>query len=130
MKDWLKLDGESGPYIQYVYARINSMLEKAQYKKQEASFEQLTHPLEQELINKLALFSTEIENSVSQNKTHNLCAYLYDLAKSFNSFYAECPVAKIEDQQLRQSRLALCDAVAKTIATGLSVLGIKAPSKM
>ncbi len=130
MKDWLKLDGESGPYIQYVYARINSMLEKAQYKKQEASFEQLTHPLEQELINKLALFNTEIENSVSQNKTHNLCAYLYDLAKSFNSFYAECPVAKIEDQQLRQSRLALCDAVAKTIATGLSVLGIKAPSKM
>lgn len=128
MNEWLKLDGESGPYIQYVYARINSMLEKLD-NPENVNFGVLEKEIEKQIILKLCDFNSTVQTSLEQYKTHILCSYLYDLSKLFNSFYAECPVANAEEE-LKNARYALCDAVAKTLKKGLSLLGIEAPEKM
>jgi arginyl-tRNA synthetase len=128
MNEWLKLDGESGPYIQYVHARINSMLEKLP-KPEGANFQNLTTEIETHIILKLAQFNSIVQTSLEQYKTHLLCGYLYELAKLFNSFYAECPVASAEEA-LRNARYELCAAVKITLKEGLSLLGIEAPTKM
>ncbi len=130
MKEWLKLDGESGPYIQYVYARIQSLLGKLDKREKLVHTDKLTHELEKELILKLSLFNSTIETSVEQNKTHTLCGYLYDLAKAYNSFYAECSVMKAETEELKQARADLTEAVAITLKEGLNILGIEAPKQM
>lgn len=129
MNEWLKLDGESGPYIQYVHARINSMLTKiGQYDAPNLSL--LTHDLEHEMINKLSHFNSIICQCVEQNKTHSLCSYLYELAKAFNSFYAECSVMGAKSSDLKYARAELSFAVATTLKYGLALLGITAPLRM
>jgi len=127
--DWLKLDGESGPYIQYVYARINSMLKKLDAPSS-ADYKVLTNDTEKAIILKLAEFNSVVEVALDQYKTHLLCGYLYDLSKLFNSFYAECSVAKAENDDLKAARTNLCASVAATLKEGLNLLGIEAPERM
>lgn len=129
MSEWLKLDGESGPYIQYVHARINSLLAKLDISG-ECDYSLLTHANEKEVILQLANFNTTIESALKGYKTHALCGYLYDLAKAFNSFYAECSVQNAESEELKAARATLCNAVMITIKEGLALLGIEAPAKM
>jgi hypothetical protein len=62
--------------------------------------------------------------------TNKLCTYLFDLASDFTSFYEHCPVLKAESEDMRLSRLMLCDATARTIAQGLALLGIESPEQM
>lgn len=131
MEEWLKLDGESGPYIQYVYARINSMLNKlGRVDASEVKFEVLAHKLEEDLILKLIDFNNAVENAVKNYKTSPVTSYLFELAKTFNSFYAECSVANAESEDLKKARLYLCEAVSLTLKNGLAVLGITAPKQM
>lgn len=130
MKEWLKLDGESGPYIQYAYTRINSMTEKLGYHQGQVDWSALVHPLELQLMLKLSSFNDVVITAAEHYKTSFMCSYLYDLAKMFNSFYAECSVAKAETETLKNSRLALCKAVALTLEKGLALLGIPVPKRM
>lgn len=130
MKEWLKLDGESGPYIQYAYTRINSMTEKLGYSEKAVDWSVLIHPLELQLMLKLSSFNDVALTAAEQYKTSFMCSYLYDLAKMFNSFYAECSVAKAETESLKDSRLALCKAVSLTLGKGLALLGIPVPKRM
>ena len=129
INDWLKLDGESGPYIQYVHARIKSMLTKVG-EGIPPDYSVLDHPLEKEMINKISLFNQTVEHCVDHNKTHPLCSYLYDLSKSYNSFYAECSVLKAENDNLKYARADLSKSVALCLKHGLKLLGITAPEKM
>lgn len=128
MNEWLKLDGESGPYIQYVYARINSLVNKlgpvstCDYSKFEAE-------IEKQIILKLSEFNTIVQDACENYKTHVLCGYLYELSKLFNSFYAECPVGNAEEE-IKNARVFLCQAVAKTLKEGLGLLGIETPDRM
>jgi arginyl-tRNA synthetase len=128
MNEWLKLDGESGPYIQYVHARINSMINKLGIVES-ADFSNLTTDIESQIVLKLANFNTVVSASCEDYKTHFLCAYLYELSKLFNSFYSECPVGKAEEG-VKEARIMLCQAVAITLKEGLKLLGIEAPKKM
>ena len=130
MNEWLKLDGESGPYIQYVHARINSLLEKLGDIPTEINYSGLSHQLEKEIIKKLVTFNDTIQTCITNNKTHPLCSYLYDLSKAFNSFYAECSVMNAENNDIKYARAALANSVAITLKEGLKVLGITAPTKM
>lgn len=135
MEEWLKLDGESGPYIQYVYARINSMVQKlnSEVNSELAAvidYGELTHPTESRLLLKLANFNSTVELACKQYKTSLLCSYLYELAKLFNSFYADCSVANAPTEDLKYARLTLCKAVAETLKQGLFLLGIDAPKRM
>lgn len=127
MKEWLKLDGESGPYIQYSYARINSMLKKiGPTTTTELVFET---PQEHDVIRHLMKFHTVVQEAVEQYKPSYLTAYLYDLGRYYNSFYAECPVGSAPEP-VRSSRLTLSRAVAQTLKQGLALLGIEAPERM
>ncbi len=127
MKEWLKLDGESGPYIQYAYARINSMIAKlGKPTTDELKFET---PQEEDVIAHLMKFNNVVQEAVEQYKPSYLTAYLYDLGRYYNSFYAECPVGSAPEP-IRSSRLTLSKAVAETLKTGLSLLGIEAPERM
>ncbi len=127
MKEWLKLDGESGPYIQYVHARIHSMLLKqGPPTTQELLFETTQ---ENDVIGHLMKFNTVVQEAVEQYKPSYLTAYLYDLGRYYNSFYAECPVGSAPEP-VRSSRLVLSKAVAETLKQGLALLGIEAPEKM
>lgn len=131
MKEWLKLDGESGPYIQYVYARIQSLLEKqGRIEKNFGALSALSHPLESQLVQKLLEFNSVVENAVTHYKTIPVTGYLYDVAKMFNSFYAELSVANAETPELKAARLGLCEATAMVLKQGLSILGIPSPKRM
>ncbi len=131
MKEWLRLDGESGPYIQYSHARICSLLKKfGQDSSGQPDWCLLKHDAEVELMIHLSLFNYSMFKSLESYKTSGICNYLYDLAKLFNSFYQACPIGKLEDENLKTARLALVTAVRSALAQGLSLLGIPAPSKM
>lgn len=129
ISEWLKLDGESGPYIQYVHARISSMVAKAEVDETKCNFSLLEKQIEKDILGQLLGFNAVMQSCIEQSKTHLLCHYLYSLAKSFNSFYAECPILK-EEESLKQTRLALATAVKTTLCEGLALLGIEAPLKM
>ncbi|MFZ4714389.1 MAG: arginine--tRNA ligase [Bacteriovoracaceae bacterium] len=136
MKEWLKLDGESGPYIQYSFARINSLCEKLGYEKigykegTKSDWSVLKEPQEMALLHKLTGFNDVAIIAALQFKTGSMCSYLYDLSKLFNAFYAECSVGNAESADLKTARLNLCKAVSVTLEKGLNVLGITAPKRM
>lgn len=130
MEEWLKLDGESGPYLQYTYARIQSLARKMQSENLVApDFSTLSAPQEAELIRLLPQFNTVVAQACEQYRPSVLTAYLYDVAKGFNAFYAECPVNSAPSGQ-KEARLELAVACSRIIAEGLNLLGIPAPSKM
>ena len=132
MKSWLQLDGESGPYIQYAHARIQSLLGKISLGDDLSTcdWSQLQHPLEQSLVVELAQFNNVVESACDHYKTSLLTSYLYDLAKLFNSFYAQCPILKADGENLGQVRAHLAHKAGLVLAKGLELLGIPAPHKM
>lgn len=130
MDEWLKLDGESGPYLQYTYARIQSLARKMQVEPlAKPDYSTLSAPQEAELIRLLPQFNTITAQACEQYRPSALTAYLFDVAKGFNAFYAECPVSGAPSGQ-KEARLDLALACARVIAEGLNLLGIPAPSKM
>lgn len=127
MAEWLKLDGESGPYIQYAYARINSMLNKlGKPTTTELNYET---PQEKDLVAELMKFHHVVQQATEQYKPSVLTAYLYDLSRAYNSFYAECPVGSAAEP-VRSSRLQLSHSTATILKKGLSLLGIESPERM
>jgi arginyl-tRNA synthetase len=121
------LDGNTGPYLQYAHARLASILRKAGTTS--TSVTVLTHEAEQRLALLLGGFDDVVEQVAETLQPHRLCAYLYDVATAFSSFYEQCPVLRSEDE-VRSSRLALCGATRKVLADGLDLLGIAAPDAM
>lgn len=130
MNEWLKLDGESGPFVQYSYARIASLGRKFPRQATAPQWNLLTHASERQLMQSLAGLNTAIATAAENFKPAAICSYLYDIAKSFNGFYHECPIGTEKDAAVREARLALAEAVGKTLKQGLAVLGIPAPEKM
>ncbi len=127
MQDWLKLDGESGPYVQYAYARIHSMVKKLGPPQSQQIIADT--PQEKELVAVLMNFHHVIQQATEQYRPSVLTAYLYDLSRAYNSFYAECPVGSAAEP-IRSSRLCLSAATAGLLKKGLNLLGIEAPERM
>ncbi|MBI2522054.1 MAG: arginine--tRNA ligase, partial [Bdellovibrio sp.] len=131
MSEWLKLDGETGPYLQYVCARINSLFLKFPANNlAQSDWNLLNHPKEIALMVHLSMFNSVAVDATILHKTPVLCSYLYDLGKLFNNFYAECSIGRLDDLKLKQARMALTYAVGAVMKQGLSLLGIDAPSRM
>ena len=131
MKEWLKLDGESGPFVQYSYARIASLGRK--FPRREgvaANWTLLSHASERQLMQMLFGFNTSLALASENFRPAAICTYLYELAKKFNVFYHECPIGTEKDEETREARLVLAAAVGTTLKQGLAVLGIPAPEKM
>lgn len=131
MAEWLRLDGESGPYVQYATARVNSLCTKLGYDaKTSVNWALLAHPTELELAVQLGQFNTTMTVACEQYKPATLCSYLYDTAKRFSSFYTECSIGQAETADLKATRLALSKATLEVLKKGLEVLGIEAPNRM
>lgn len=123
--DWdnmLSFEGNTAPYLQYAYTRVQSVLKKADKGYMQAALT-LNEPLEQQLAVELLKFE-DVLNSVAQsNYPHYLAAYLYQLATLFSRFYEACPILKAEGD-VRDGRLKLAHLTGETLKTGLSLLGI------
>ena len=120
--------GNTGPYLQYAYARIQSIFRKAGSTGSAESIK-LDSPFELALAKQILRLTDVIDLVARELKPHHLCNYLYDLATKFSGFYENCPVVQSDDAT-KQSRLALCDLTARTLATGLDLLGIDHPEQM
>ncbi len=134
--DWLSFDGNSGPYLMYSYTRTQSILRRAAEQGFHPAVPPagvaiaLDHPAEHELLRFLHEFNNTVASASENYRPSTLASHLFAMCKSFNRFYAEAPVLKAETDTLRQSRLALTDAFAKCLKTGLSLLGMTPPARM
>jgi arginyl-tRNA synthetase len=135
INEWLRLDGESGPYILYAYARIQSIMEKTQMSladaqeiiKQDQTFK--LKAIEQKIYLSIFNFNQIVQSSWNGYRPSLLCSYLYELAKLYASFYVECPISKA-DRLDQAQRILLSNSVAQTLRVGLGLLGIKTVSRM
>jgi arginyl-tRNA synthetase len=125
----LSLAGNSGPYLQYAYARIQSILRKAADEGAAPGAIATLVTSERVLLTKLYDFGAAVESVAAQTRPHLLCDYLYDLAGAFSTFYSEHPVLKAEPG-LRASRLSLCQLTARALKQGLDLLGIEVLDRM
>jgi len=126
----LDFERNSGPYIQYSYARACSILRKAGKETERADLALLKEPLERDLVLMVSRFP-EIFIDVAENlKPHAIADFANALADKFNTFYAAFPVIKAETQELSEARLMLVDAVRITLRNALNLIGIEAPQSM
>jgi arginyl-tRNA synthetase len=133
--DWdrmLSFDGNTAPYLQYAHARICSIFRRAGVERSSLKPDLLIIEDEREraLALKLLQFDSAVWEALDKYSPHKLCTYLYDLATDFTGFYEHCPVLKASSDDIRQSRLVLCDITARVMAAGLQMLGIRAPEQM
>ena len=134
----LAMNGNTATYMQYAYARALSIFTKGDVDVEELRREFAEHkrnlmleqPEERALAFELVGFQSALENVVRDYRPNFLTAYLYELANKYSSFFEKCPVLKASDDDVRASRLFLCDLTARTIAQGLTLLGIQTVERM
>ena len=124
----LALEGNSGPYLQYAYARVCSLMEKAGGAPASAAFA-LGTPVEKQLALQLLQFGPTVLRAAESYKPSVLADYLFQTAQLYSSFYQRTPILKSEPA-VRDARLALCALFGKVLAKGLSLLGIETPNRI
>ena len=129
-KESIDLNGHTGPFIQYGYARICSLIEKAD------SFSSFDHnnfelsEKELEVIKSLSSFEEIIKQAARELSPSVLANYLFGLVKTYNSFYQDCPIIRELNQDLKLFRLSLSSLTARVLFNGMSILGIELPRRM
>jgi arginyl-tRNA synthetase len=139
----LAMTGNTAAYMQYSYARVRSIFEKAEvsgvrFQVSESTDTRhptpdtflLTSPQERALALSLVQFSEALERVAADYRPNFLTGYLFELASRYSEFFEHCPVLKAETDELRTSRLALCDLTARTLQRGLNLLGIETVERM
>ena len=127
----LNFQGETGPYIQYIYVRTRSLLEKAGYVPEidKVDFSKLQEKEAIETIKLLYRFNDVVEAAATKNEPSVVARYLIDVAQSFSSFYNEHKIIT-EDKEVQDARLALTYCVGNVLKTGVTLLGMEMPNKM
>jgi arginyl-tRNA synthetase len=128
-KQAISFEGSTGPYVQYVHARISSILEKESAPKK-VKFELLKTPEEKSVVLKLMQYQNMIQDSAQNYNPSLVCNYLLELSQLFNTFYHKHKVLKAETEDLKKARLMLISSVQIVLKNGLELLGIEAPEKM
>lgn len=130
----LAMDGNTATYMQYAYARVQSVFRKGNEDpaklRAAPPIPFLAAPEERGLALAILRLSESLDAAAAELKPHLITGYLWDLANAYSSFYQNCPVLKAETPELRQSRLLLCDLTARTIQLGLRLLGIRTIEQM
>ncbi|HYK09026.1 MAG TPA: arginine--tRNA ligase, partial [Candidatus Eisenbacteria bacterium] len=128
----VSLDGNSGPYIQYTYARTQSVVGKAQSTGLKPQLSQDYTVLEDEkkLMQKIAQFPEIVESAAENYAPNTICEYLFELAQLFNNFYQKYRILNANSDPEKEFRLALTQGVGVILRQGLYLLGIQAPEKM
>ncbi len=127
----VSLTGNTGPYLQYVVARVRSIFRQAglDAAAQHAPIV-LGTSHERALGQQLLGFADVVTEVGAEYEPHRLCGYLFELAQAFSAFYENCPVLKAETDELRESRLTVSALVLRTMTTGLGLLGLESPEQM
>ncbi|ATC95697.1 arginine--tRNA ligase [Pseudoalteromonas tunicata] len=128
----LSFEGATAPYLQYAYMRVRSLFRKANIDVSTLNAAiTIAEPQEKALALKLLQLEEVLDQMINEATPHVLCAYLYELASLYMTFYEACPVLKDDiSTQLRDSRLVLCNLVANTLQQGLGLLGIEVMEQM
>ena len=134
IKESLSLEGDTGPYLQYAYARSQRILEKSEQSiiagKTDFAFDRLTNESEIALIKEIAKLDLVVENAAKSLCPKSLARYAYNLAMTFNLFYEKVPVLREQDNEVRMARLGLVKAFGIALKNTLEVLGITALDRM
>ena len=125
----IDFNGNTGPFIQYTHARINSLLQRASdltIPDNPSEF----YPEEYNLIKSLLLFSDTVHKSANEHNPSELAGYLYEVARSYNAMYQKFSILSADSEEKKQLRIFLSRATKDVLNRGLDMLGIKAPEKM
>ncbi|MBO7115519.1 MAG: arginine--tRNA ligase [Prevotella sp.] len=126
----IDFNGNTGPFIQYTYARIRSILRKAQSSLSSLSTQSSLNEKEVELIQKMSEYGAAVEQAGKDYSPSGIANYCYELTKVFNQFYHDYSILNEEDEQKRQVRLVIARNVGKIIHNGMALLGIEVPERM
>lgn len=126
----IDFNGNTGPFIQYTYARIQSVLRRAQEQAAVLSVKPVPSEKEVTLIQKIADFPSVVEDAGRNYSPAVIANYCYDLAKEYNQFYHDYPILKEEDENVRAMRLLLSSVTARTLKSAVALLGIEMPNRM
>ena len=130
----LTLEGNTATYMQYSYARVQSIFRRGQIDVETLSGTggrlQIAHPAERSLALAILRFAEALDEVVVDFRPNQLTAYLFELAKRYSTFFEQCPVLKAESDAIRNSRLLLCSLTGRTIKQGMALLGIGVVDKM
>ncbi len=129
LDETIAIEGNTGPYLQYTYARIQSILEKAGTFDIELPL-LLVESTEQALMRHLLHYNETVGSAAKDFRPTSVCNYLFELSSKFNSFYDQVSVLSADTEELKKQRLNLLKAVANTLQHGLGLLGIKTVEKM
>ncbi len=124
----LNFDGNTGPYVQYTYARCSGILEKAGGVG--TTDLALTEDAEINILKTLSLFPEKVEQARKELEPSVISRYLLDVCQEFNRFYHDCPVLKAADETARNTRLTLVRATANVLKNGLNLIGLKQPKNI
>ncbi len=125
----IDFNGNTGPFIQYTFARIQSLLNKANFEQKEVAEVELNQ-YEKALIMQLANYKIVVQKAAEVLSPALVANYVYDLVKTYNSFYQSNPILNQEDENVKQIRLNLSNLTAQTIKKSLSLLGIGTVNRM
>ncbi len=127
-EDALNFDGNTGPYVQYTYARACSVMEKAG-EAGEVPENITLSPEEKEMINTLARFPERVRQALEEYEPSVISRYLLDVCHAFNRFYHNCPILRASDEE-KSVRLAVCRAAKSVIGNGLWLIGMEKTEKI
>lgn len=130
MVDSLSLDGNSGPYLQYAYARCCRLIEKSKINSFSGDASVLTDPIEYRLIRHLSKYAISIEDTINNMEPKLIALYAYELATMFNLFYERLPILKESDAEIALARISLVEAIRKILKIFISFVGITPLDKM
>jgi arginyl-tRNA synthetase len=122
--------GNTGPFIQYTYARIQSIIRKATFDFSASAKTNDLHEKEKELLKQIELYPEVIQNAAQNHSPALIANYTYELVREYNSFYQVVPILGEENQEKKIFRVQLSKKVADTIASSFSLLGINVPERM
>lgn len=130
MIDSLSLDGNSGPYLQYAYARCCRLIEKSKTNSFSGDASILTDPIEYRLIKHLSKYAISIEDTINNMEPKLIALYAYELATMFNLFYEKLPILKGSDAEISRARVSLVEAIRKILKIFISFVGITPLERM
>ena len=130
MIDSISLDGNSGPYLQYAYARCCRLIEKSKIKSYRGNVKHLSHSVEYRIIKHLSKFAIVIEDTTKNMEPKLIAQYAYELATMFNLFYEKIPILKENDVDISNARISLVEAIRLILKINLSLIGITPLERM
>ncbi|MCH5236408.1 MAG: arginine--tRNA ligase [Muribaculaceae bacterium] len=129
-KESIDFNGNTGPFLQYTYARIRSVVRKSGINNPEVEAGVLPNEKESALIQKIADFPNIVKEAGKNYSPALIANYCYDLAKEYNQFYHDYPILKEENTQVKYLRLLISEVVGRTLKTAASLLGMEMPERM